>query len=416
MEEYYGTGMPSYKPPVYQSNKFKIRLIIVLCILAVVVAGIVIFSAVGKRQHTVALSVTVSDPTASITVNQAGKKSKDGGTGNVTLRVAPGKYTINAKTTKGEASKPVDVLDNQDNRVDITIQDAQTPKALAEYTAQDIFVVGSKLFFLNTPFQTMNSFTPGDYRTDPVFPDAYPALSVHWLNDHQIYYQNQNNDWFFDDASGGAIKVASGTQMIDPSAISFNKTGAFAYVAKDKSVVIADAPASKPKVLTKGVGDARVSLADNGDVAIYTPKQTFATEIKGSQLYDKAKNQLTPLSDSLKGVDNVTWSPDSKAFAYTQSDGIHTYLLDGGQSSQVTSVAPDHPLSLVWGSGTRLLYAQGTAIWDYQTGEQSSNKIAEIAGGLDSAQPFYISPDGKTAYYGTIPQSGSGGNIYSFNL
>lgn len=403
---------PQYIP---QDNNRRNRLV-VMAVLALVVlfTAFMNVDAFIKRNSTGVVSIKTNNKVAKLTISRTNYESLDINKSSARIRLAPGPYRVTATTDKGAASASITVTKKQTTTLDLNIISTASVSRVANFTAQNIRVGANNIYFLNTPFNQLFSYKLGtdSNEAEPYFENVYPVTAAHWFSDTSLLTRNGKGVWYYSSNNTSTAMNNAGFSP-DSNAYSFNSKSQIATLDTKGTVLFFNTPTAIAKVLAKitPVTDVKTSLSENGDVVVYQPfnQSTVATVISGA-------GKITTIT-SLPQIDNAVWSPDGTKLAIATNDGFVVLALSDNSLQKVTTTTPSNPLSITWIANDTVIYADSGSIWSLQTSGQITNKLAAVEGDIDSLQPFTLSSDKSTLYYGTTPDKDSkGGNIYSLKI
>lgn len=389
-------------------------------IIYTVIAALIIILVISISYHylsTGTIAITTNDAKSLITVTAPGAKPHILSHGHGSVRLAPGKYVVDATSAEKTSTAIAQVTRGQQTTINIALISPALVDTKGDFTAKSIVPDATGVTFLNTPFNQL--FHYNGTTTVAVWPDIYPVSAIYWLSAHTAYILKPDGSLQYIDNGRVASPTAGKdtTLSMPPQSFAINSRGELAYVA-NKSVVVIGQPGAASRVVASLPSSTwGIALSERGDILLYDTSVGIEKAVK----HDKSRflpvdGSARDLPDSLNFITSATLSPDGAQLVYTSNASTTIYNLKANVSGASIALQPTHPGSATWTGNTKFLYAQGTAIWLFDLASSASAKISDISGSLTVDRPFTVTPDGQV-YFGTDPSpDGSGGQIYHFKL
>lgn len=395
----------------------------IIIVISVLIVGIIGFWVVRQLSFG-SLSIITNDQQGEVTLQQTGgqQKPKKIGTGDTSVRLSPGDYTVEInhdnKVTRGATT----VVRGEESALNLQIKDLKNQEEVASYTALSLYATEKSLSFLNAP-QKLLFKLPSDTEEADILSETYPVSQVyHWYNSDDAFFQTSEGTYYVrTNGADKSINITGDPESPTVDTLDLNAKGEMVYIAKGALYYRPSVTASSLQIATiKDAGGApSLALSNAGTVLVSfepdepddsaenTSNTSMAFTINVST---KKKRQLDTL------ISHGQWSPDAKRFAGTTSRGLELFSATGASLGLVSSLINSTTNTVTWLNTSEFIYADGNTVWRYTTIDGVSTKLAQIDGSIARNNPFAVT--GKTIYYETDPkpEPGSVGTIFRISF
>lgn len=314
----------------------------------VLIAGLTV-----RQQSMGSVTVTASNPAATISVTNVSNGSVVDGVGEVVVR-GQGTYGAVAKDDTSASYKLFEVTDGEHGQQLLTLRQAPEVNNLINYPATNINVPGRDINFLHPEAGTILSGRSDGTVSNFIF-DLPLVLKLFWTGPQEgVVFTRNSRFLHFDKSSFTEVSVPSGfNPSYSSTPLSTTLDGHLAMVVDGELYFYANTSA-KPKRLVSGLADnSTVNISPDGSLIAYFehPPEEFEHEHGDGDepelepedyqlrfaLFDTKTGDVVH-EESVKNqpaVTSVTWSPDGARLVYAQDGAITTQDIATGQRNVV---------------------------------------------------------------------------------
>lgn len=384
----------------------------------------------SSKQAKIRLTSYLNPQNPKILADQTGDKFEK--------RIPPGQYQIDVSLEEKSSRASLNVGKKESKTLDINLKSLKQVTNIGNYTATGINPRQDSLIFLNTPAEGFYKLSYRQSGAVPYLDDVYPTYSVLWNKEgNGLAAGNYGvNLYYIKNDSSKRISSSSINNNVKNNTFGF---GQYSMNDKDQIAIVVgqkiyfyQSPDAEPKEIYKAKGNnPSIALSNNGKIFVYYSgiieghKESFENnDSKQGQgefkSYIVDSNDGSPIEFGVKDngvVDFAAWAPDSNKLFYQTSSSL-LWNKKTGNSNVILNVRPTNPASVTWIDNDNFLYIDQGAIWQMNTNDGISTKLANSQGEVSSALPFGLSTFNKDIYYGTSQPGlyGSNGTIYKFNF
>jgi len=389
----------------------------------VIVALLLIFS-FHAQQNFGHLYVQTNDASDKVSLipNPPAKEFSIGSGTNIQTSVQPGHYTLQALDQNRISQMEVNIPTKGTVSVHLSINPTQSPKEIANYSAQDLSVSGSDVEFLNSALQQIYDYNFSTGAQQTIVGDLYPVTNLLWINHGRaVAIDDIGNPHLLNGQSDSVLPIIT-TVTNNPAVQDFavNTGGDFAY-AQGGNVYLS-VGGKIANIGQNNSDEIRVRLANDGTVFIngINPTNPHVTTIdvgvptQSTAYFITSSGQKIPYPGT-ETINEAAWSADSQTIAISTNNNLTTYNYKTNKSTVVTLQGISPSGSFNWINADHLLYVNKGVVWDYDLSQNISHKLSDAPSSINHEIPFAVSDDGST-YFSTDPSNALGGNAAIYKL
>lgn len=367
----------------------------------IIIAGIILFFVVlvviFNTSTTAEVTIKTNNQQAKVVVGTAEDPDVGSGSGDTSLRLTPGTYTIRVTHKDQETRALIAVKTGQTNAVELNLTSPKKPSEIAPFAATNMRATNEALTFIWGQYNQLAQLPEGSSVSTRLNKGEFEQAV--WVNDAQAFLLDTGGVYYYFDGQPKTLPYG-----IDPYTLSTAASGAVAY-AQEQNVFVRPSAFAEPtaQFITKAT-QPQTALGSQGHVLVYdldvgpeSSSEPPTPEIfKDSTKVEKASELIRDLA-----ITGASWSPDGKKLALSATEGLYVLDVTTDTLNLLYKQMPDNPESIVWRTNDTLLYLLENTVWQVALGQTTTwVKIAHVDQPLGVVGPLALSPNGRI-YFST---------------
>jgi dipeptidyl aminopeptidase/acylaminoacyl peptidase len=353
--------------------------------------------------HTGKIIITTNNSQSSIVLSNVNSDNVGGATGaahkatgKLSVNVSLGHYVATVSNGQKVVTQLITLGSNTTLRYDITLNNTLTTVPVINTTAQDIAVSSSKLVYLNTSTNSIDSIDNNNSLSTLNTP--FQFQTVKWANVNFGVGQDRQQDLYLvNNDSVSTIKLPS------PTSDSTNEYSVASdeqiYVSIGSNVYVRTSDGNFKKIYTTPSAPLVIGGSNNKVAVAYSTDEsgdddddsgvTIATISTSGQV-----EKTSPGED----VSSLIWSPNNNYLASLNESSINIYTASLHAVAIIPTAVPIGYLS--WLSNNKVIYAGGGKLWTYDLSNGRADLIATMPLAT-SVTGLAVSQNGSSIYIST---------------